>query len=63
MIKPMDATVKVTHIGYPPAGSKVEVVGEIEPTGMNAGGNKAVRVRDERGRTYEMESSDLSVER
>jgi len=58
----MHATVKVTEIGKPPANSKVEVIGVVEETGMNAGGGKKYRVRDERGRVHEMESRNLTLD-
>ena len=36
--------------------------GEIKPTGMNAGGFKMLRVRDDRGREYTMNSHNLQLD-
>ena len=58
----MNAKVKVTNIGYPAAGTIVKVLGEIKPTGMNAGGFKMLRVRDGRGREYTMNSHNLQLD-
>jgi len=51
--------IKYSSIGGPHPSSKLQVIGKIESTGMNAGGCEKVRVRDENGREFVVYERDL----